>query len=153
MGSNTTLTKNGGRVYRNGHLAVHQYYASRSETLLVTPPGLALLCLPTLDLTLIRMLGRIEHIDREFQEYCSLQKDRNLRIQLRWKGDEDARSMQISLICWPVVTLLVPLLRSWSFLQCQPGDEHEQYGQEECTEYGSIEGRMCTAAYVAVCCW
>ena len=99
---------------------------SRSQALFVTWPALSLLRGSSLYLVLVRMLRWVEDVDWELQEDGSLENDRQPGVDLRRKRDENARTVEVSLVLGPLSAFLIPLLCTGTFLQCQARHKHEQ---------------------------
>lgn len=105
-------------------------HALGCKTLLVAPPALPFLCRPSLHFVLIRVLCRIKNIHWKLQEEGPLQEHGHPCVQRRWKGDEYASPLEVSLVLRPMAAFLVSLLRGWALLQRQAGHEHEKQSQE-----------------------
>jgi len=52
-----------------------------------------------------------------------------------------------------MVSTLVSLLGSGSFLQRKSRNEHEENGEEERPEYRSVKSSVCSTVDISVCCW
>lgn len=86
------------------------------------------------------MLGGIEYVHWELQEYGSLKENGHPGIQLWWERDEDTRPVEVPLIPVPVGALLVALLRAGPLRERQARDEHEKHGEEYWAQDRRIQG-------------
>ncbi len=89
----------------------------------------------------ISMLRRIKHVNRKLQKQRPFQDGRQRRIQLRWKGDQDARALGIGFVGVPLgATGFVASLGSGPLLKSETGDEEEEAGQEDGTHDAGVDG-------------
>ena len=76
----------------------------------------------------------------------------DIRTQLWWEWDQDARSLSISRVRFPVVSTFIPLLTSGPFLEGKARDEHQKQRQEEWPQYACIKCREGSAVYIMIGC-
>ena len=102
--------------------------------------------LSPLNLPLIRMLRWVKHIHRELQSNSPLHQHRQVPPYRGRHRNENACVVQIPFVLWPSSAFLIALLGSGTFLQWQPGDEHEKQGEEDPAEHAAVECCVDTSA-------
>ena len=85
------------------------------------------------------MFRWVKNVDGELEENSPLQDGGHLGVNLWREGNENARPVEPAFVGWPVVAVLIPLLRSGPFLQGQSGDEHQEHRQEDGAQDRSIQ--------------
>jgi hypothetical protein len=99
------------------------------------------------------MLRWIKNVDGELEKNRALQNRGQLLVDLGWKWNEDACTVQVSRVLFPVVVLFISLLCPGAFLEGQPRHEHEKDGEEEWTKDSGVESFVSLAMDVAIGCW
>lgn len=108
-----------------------------------SPPNLALIC----------VFGRVKDIDWELQEDGPLQNSRHRFVQLRREGYQNASALRVLRERFPMVSALISLLGTRTFLKGQSGDEHEEQGEKKWSKDRCVQRVVCLTCHIAIGCW